>query len=231
MHFGITGEADKWSKKSRLSAYLMPTIGAVTLLSMCGILIFIYHESGPLPDDFNLAFWFFTFSLLYIFYKTQTGMIQYSLEQVQNIWPAMRMGLALLALSSVLLIVLALIPTKPTLASVVMCARVENRTPVDARNNFSMDDGSAVLFLKLRDVKGKHLLRMEWINPEGKLHFVNERHTHPKILAKYVPWWSYIYIKENLANIVPGNWRVDVFVDKEQVLTQSFSILKDGSAL
>jgi hypothetical protein len=225
MHFGIKGQADRWWKKNRFSVYLMPTICAGTLMMMCGMLIFIFRESGPLPDDFNLVLWFFTFSLTYLLYKTQTGIIQYSLKKVKNLWPAMGMGLSLVAVSSILLSVLPFIPTKPAIFRAVMCAKIESRKPADIRTAFSMNDGSAILFLNLRNIKGQHLIRMEWINPEGKEHYVNERSTHHKIFAKHYPWWSYIYIKDNIKNIIPGNWRVDVFIDREKVLTQSFTII------
>ncbi len=64
MHFGLKGQADQWRKKNRFWVYLMPAIGIVTVVIMCGIIVLISSETGPLPDDFNLAFLFFTFSLL-----------------------------------------------------------------------------------------------------------------------------------------------------------------------
>jgi len=227
MHFGITGQADKWWKKSRFSVYLMPAIGIFTVVMMCGVLASIYHESGPLPDDFNFSLLLFTFSLSYLFYRTQTGIIRYALGEIHNIWPDIKIGLLFLVLSSVLMSVLPFIPAKPTILNAVMCTEVENGTPINAKSTFSLNDRNATLFLKLGNVRGKHLIRMEWINPEGKEHFVHERHTHHKRFAKYLPWWSYIYIKDNRANILPGNWHVAVFIDREPILTQRFSISQD----
>ncbi len=218
MHFNMQGQADQWWKKSRFSVYLMPFIGAATVLTMCGILLFIYRETGPLPDDFNLAYWFFTFSLTYLFYRAQIGIIDYALGKINTIWPKTGRAFVLLAVSSLFLVVVIIIPTKPKISQSIMCATVDNLTPVDERDVFSMSDGSATLFLKLRDIKGAHLIRMEWTNPEGNEHFVYEKHTPHKILAKHLVWWSYIDIKDNTENIIPGNWRVDVYIDREKVL-------------
>ncbi len=227
MHFDLRGQADKWWKKSRFCVYLLPAIGAGTLLMMGGVLLMIYRESGPLPDDFNFAFFFFTFSLTYLFYKTQIGIIRYALKEINNIWPFMGVGLSLVVISSVLLAVLPFIPTKPTLSDAIMCSKMENKTPIDARNTFSMNDRNVILFLKLGNIKGKHLIRMEWIDPEGKEHFIYEKYTHHKILAKHLPWWSYIHVKDNRENIIPGDWRVEVFIDREKVLTRKFLISED----
>jgi len=231
MHFGIKGQADRWWKKSRFYVYLMPNIGVLTVLMMCGMLIMIYRESGPLPDDFNLAWLFFTFSMTYLFYKTQTGIIRYALKEINNIWLEMGPGLSLVVASSVFLIILPLLPAKPTISNAVMCTEVMRGTPVDVRDTFFVNDRNAILFFKLRNVRGKHLIRTEWIDAEGKKHFVYEKYTPHKILAKYLSWWSYISIKDNTENVIPGNWRVEVFIDREMALTRSFTISEDGGAV
>jgi hypothetical protein len=133
-------------------------------------------------------------------------------------------GLALLGISCVLLVVLLFINNNPTIETAIMCGNVEKKMPVDVRDTFFLDDWGATLFLKLRDVKGTHMIRTVFTSPEGKEHYVDARHTHHKKLAKYVPWWSYIYIKDNIENIVPGTWQVDVYIDEENALTQNFVI-------
>jgi len=227
IHFGLKGKADQWRKKNLFWVYLMPSIATVTVVIMAGIIVFITNETGPLPDDFNLAFLFFTFSLTYLLCKTQVGIIRYSLEEIKNIWPILGKGLALLALSCTFLIAMPFILTKPTLLNPVMCTEVENGSPIDIRDSFSLSDRNATLFFTLYNVKGTHVVRMEWIDPEGKKYFVSENHTHHKILAKYLPWWSFIYIKDKRENMVPGNWRVEVSIDGEKVLTESFVISED----
>ncbi len=231
MHFDIKGQADQWRIKNRFWVYLMPSIGIVSVVMMCGILALINSETGPLPDDFNLAFLFFTFSLTYLFYKTQMGILRYSLEEIKNIWPIMGKGLSLVVLSSVFLVVVPFISTTPTLLNPVMCTEVENGTPFDIRNSFSMSDSNSTLFFTLKNVKGTHVVRMEWIDPEGKEYFVSENHTPHKILAKYLPWWSFIYIKDKRENVVPGDWRVEVSIDGKKVLTESFLISEDGHSM
>ncbi len=228
MHFGIKGEADQWQKKSRFWVYLMPAIAIAIIMMMCGILIFITNETGPLPDDFNLAFLFFTFSLTYLLCQSQMGILKYSLEEIKNIWPIMGKGFVLLALSIVFMVAITFINTTPTLLKPVMCSRVEKGTPVDIRKSFSISDCHAILFFNLHNVKGTHVVKMRWIDPEGKEYFVSERHTHHKILAKYLPWWSFIYIKDKAEQLVPGKWEVEVSIDGVEVLTEGF-ILSDDS--
>ncbi len=224
VHFNIKGQADKWCKKSKPAVYAMPWLNTCIFAMMCGMMIFIYKETGPLPDDFNFALWFFTFSLTYLLYKTQTGMIRYSTGEIKSTWPETGKATILLSLSSLLLIALPFVPSKPEIPEAVMCAKLENMIPGDVRDTFYSSDAYATLFLKLKNVKKSHLVKMVWLNPEGKEHYIDERNTPRKMLAKYYYRWSFIYIKNNIHNIMPGQWLVNVFIDGEKILEKKFSI-------
>lgn len=227
VHFDIKGRADKWCKKNLFYANLMPAVSLLTLIMMAIVLVFIHKESGPLPDDFALAFWFFTFALVYLLHKFQIAMISYSLKEINNIWTITGTSMFLFILSCVLLMLPAFISKNPVIAKAVMCAKVEAKQPVDIREHFYTNDDYASLFLEVQNIKGKHTIRSHWYNPEGKEHFIYERVTHKKVLAKYYYWWAYIYIKNNIENISTGTWYIDIYIDKKKVLTKSFIISQE----
>ena len=103
-HFNIKGEADKWSKKGIFSAYLMPIICIFILVGFICILVFIHGETGYMPDTFSFALWLLSFSMIFIMYRTQAGIIQYALEEANNIWPFMKLGLSLLLVACLLMV-------------------------------------------------------------------------------------------------------------------------------
>lgn len=224
VHFDLSGKADKWAGKSALTAYLMPGVCLMTLCLSLGILAFIYYDTGAPPDVFNLALWFFTFSLVYLLYQAQQGIIRYSLQEVDTIWPFMKKELLLVLAASVLMVVSIFLYDRPEIVRAELCTEVEGDAPVDIRSDFYMDDPNVTLLVTLKDVQGRHDVLFRWINPEGKEHFRYSRYTHKKILTKYVTMWSFIYVKSNAENVLPGQWTVEVYLDNEKALERGFAI-------
>lgn len=91
--------------------------------------------------------------------------------------------------------------------------------------NFTISEERATLFIQLHNVKGKHHVQMKWIDPKGHIYFVYNAYTHPKVLAKYVPMWSYIHLLDQRKNIASGQWQVEVLIGGETMVTQSFLVL------
>jgi hypothetical protein len=225
-HFNIKGEADKWSEKGIFSVYLMPMICIFTLAGFIGILVFIHGETGYMPDIFNFALWLLLFSLIYIMYRTQAGMVQYALEETNNIWPFIKSGLILLIAACLLLVSSVMLYKKPFISKSIICAHIKNGRPIDNRTRFSKNDPIIYMWINLKNVMGKHHIQFQWINPEGNQHFAYDQYTHHKILAKYLPMWSYINIHNNRDKIIAGEWQVMVYVDNKKVLIKNFTLLE-----
>lgn len=136
MHFNMKGKADKWWNKNRFAVYLMPGICALTLAIFVAILILIHHDSGPLPDDFALAFLLFTFSLVLLLHQTQVGIIRYALQEIKNIWKTIWLGFLLLLLACASLVVTGMPGVTPRISEAVICSKVEAERPVGIRNEF-----------------------------------------------------------------------------------------------
>jgi len=225
-HFNIKGEADKWSKKGIFSVYLMPIICIFTLSGFIGILVFIHGETGYMPDTFNFALWLLSFSLIFIMYRTQVGIIQYASEGTSNTWPFIWSGLVLLIAASLLMASSIILYKKPVISKSIMSARMENGLPIDNRAIFSKNDSVIFMWVNLKNVMGKHHIQFKWINPEGNQHFDFSQYTHHKILAKYLPMWSYINIHNNQDKIITGEWQVLVYINNKKGVTEKFTLLE-----
>lgn len=234
MNFDFKGKVNRCLSKNWFSAYLMPNIGLMTTLMMCGMLFFINSETGPMPDGYNLAFWFFNFSMVYLFYQSQEGILRFSLDishypnqscldSSKNIWPSFLKGFILLGFSCVVLVSLLFIDTEPKINEAVFCSNIENKQAIDVRDQFSQQDQKIFLLLSLNNIKGEHIIRTEWFNPEGKQYFKYEYKTHHKILAKRLAQWSYIKPYSQQV-FMTGQWYTDVYIDGKKVLTKEFTI-------
>jgi hypothetical protein len=91
---------------------------------------------------------------------------------------------------------------------------------------FTKNDAGVFMWINLQNVMGKHHIQFQWLNPDGKQHFANDQYSHHKILAKYLPMWSYINIHSNRDKINVGEWQVMVYLDNKKVLTESFILVE-----
>jgi len=226
MNFDFHGEVNSWWSKNWFSAYLMPMIGLLTTLMMCGILFFIHNDTGPLPDDFALIFWLFTFSLVYLFYKAQEKILGYSLDSHNRSWPVLNKAFFLLAFACVGLISLMFINTTPELSKAVFCTNLENKQAVDVREHFSLRDERIYLLLHMHNIKGEQHIRTEWFNPKGSLYFKYRHITHHKVLAKRQTLWSYINLNNNGKPAMPGQWHANIYINGDKVQTKEFTITR-----
>jgi len=226
IHFNIKGKADKWRRKSIYSAYFMPIVCIFTFAVSIGILVFIHGETGYMPDTFNFALWLLLFSMIYLMYRTQVGMIQYALEEASNIGPFIKSGLILLTVACLLMVSSVVLYKKPFISKSTICTHLENGQPIDSRIVFSKNDPIIIMWINLRNVMSKHHIQFKWIDPEGNRYFSYDQNTHHKILTKYLPMWSYIDIQNNRDKIIAGEWLVLVYIDNKKVLTERFILLE-----
>jgi|GEM_PF-4621124 len=90
-------------------------------LFMGMVLYVIHRDTGPLPDDFGLAFWFFDFSLVYLFLKSQQAILEYSKLNQRTFWPMINKGFFLLGLATVSLLLLLFMSNQPEIAEGIFC--------------------------------------------------------------------------------------------------------------
>jgi hypothetical protein len=226
MHFNIKGEADKWSKKSIVSAYLMPIICIFMFAWFIAILVFIHGETGYMPDTFSFALWLLLFSITLIIYRSQVGIIQFASEKTKNVWPFIRSGFILLVVACLLMVSSIVLYKKPFISRSILCSNIKNGQPIDHRTVFSKNDANVFIWINLRNVMSKHHIQFQWINPEGNQYVTYDQYSHHKILAKYLPVWSYIHIQNNRDNIITGEWKVRVYIDNKKVLIENIEIIE-----
>ena len=224
MNFNYRGTANLWWPKNYFSAYLIPAIGILINLSMCALMLFIHTDTGPLPDDYNWAFWFFDFSLVYLLYKSQQGILEYSLNKCDSILPSMSKGFVLLAIACITLVSLMFINNQPEIEESVLSADLKNGQVIDERDYFTWQDQRIYLLLKVKNIKGELLIDTRWLTPDGELYFKYQHKTHHKLLAKRKQFWSYINVHYDGNSAPPGQWQAQVLVNGTEVLTREFSI-------
>ena len=100
--------------------------------------------------------------------------------------------------------------------------------PKDATDLFMSDDKQALLWVKLGDLAGEHLMRWEWYDPKGALYVSSGDYTVNKD-GKQRPYstaWHKIDIKDEKASTLPGKWLAKVYLDNKLEATRTFEIRK-----
>jgi hypothetical protein len=95
---------------------------------------------------------------------------------------------------------------------------------------FYTTDGQAVSWVKVGPLYGPHDFEWKWYSPSGDLYNTYAMTTDdPQASGKerFDSWMAYSYmsILGNDAEYMPGDWRVDVYMDGKYLLTEKFSIL------
>jgi hypothetical protein len=100
--------------------------------------------------------------------------------------------------------------------------------PRDVSDFFKVDDEQVVLWVKLGEVTGIHQLRWEWFTPSGEL-YVSSGDYEVNSDGKSRPYctaWHKIAVKGEKAATLPGQWKVNLFLDNEPAATRTFYLRK-----
>jgi hypothetical protein len=99
--------------------------------------------------------------------------------------------------------------------------------PLDPTTTFSQTDLSAVSFVRLANLSGKHELRWEWFKPDGELYY-STNNTPIKVkkggYQKETSSWHRILIKGDKAAQYTGEWYVNIYFDEQLIVSSKFYI-------
>jgi len=114
---------------------------------------------------------------------------------------------------------------KATLAKDVTKGKPEGET-----NTFSIQDNSVIANARFENLSGKHTIRWDWYAPNGKLYLSSGDYLLKTSEGRYrqrADVWHKLSIKRDKAAALPGDWRVDIFLDDEPLLSKNFIIEDD----
>jgi hypothetical protein len=98
---------------------------------------------------------------------------------------------------------------------------------VHSATKFSHQDPQVFAFIKMHNVSGKHQIRWDWIQPNGKIYTTSGNHPINTATGHYrekVAAWHPLFIKNENAATRPGTWRVKTYIDNDLVASEKFEI-------
>jgi len=120
----------------------------------------------------------------------------------------------------------------PPLLDHTMAKGVQTSYPYDPINptyTFSHFDERALSWLKFGPVYQAHRVEWKWYSPDGKLYWsytntIPDPKEEGKEFWEWYKIWCWINIWGYDAAEMPGNWRVDIYLDGQKILTERFTI-------
>ena len=100
-------------------------------------------------------------------------------------------------------------------------------SPENPTTRFSTDDPDVIASLKLKNLSGKHTIRWDWYDPNGNLYYSTGDSPIETSRGKYLreaTAWHRLSIKGEKAAHYPGDWKVNIYLDKEFISSKSFKI-------
>ena len=97
--------------------------------------------------------------------------------------------------------------------------------PLNPTLTFSTEDREVIASVKLTNLTGRHLLRWDWIDPEGKLYYSTDDYPLNTPEGKYkeeVSVWHRLSIKGDRVSNYPGDWQVNVYLDDSLIVSKDF---------
>lgn len=114
-------------------------------------------------------------------------------------------------------------PADAGTSKTVVCADVKNRMPADEKENFSpTKDKQVVVWLELKNVKGKHTLVSRWVAPDGKLYSSGTRDV--SIAGGRYRTWFVRKLSASRMGAKKGKWTVEILIDKKPLKKVDFNV-------
>jgi hypothetical protein len=95
---------------------------------------------------------------------------------------------------------------------------------VEEGETFFRDDRKVILWVRWANVRGKHTILARWFDPEGELVYASpapERFDSP---AEWWTTWTTLPLARKAVK-TPGQWRVEVQLDNQTLVTAYFSLV------
>lgn len=99
--------------------------------------------------------------------------------------------------------------------------------PIEPTTSFTSQDKEVVAHLKFNNLAGKHVLRWDWIAPDGNLYYTTGDYPVKTSRGKYLiqaTAWHRLSILGDLAEQHAGQWSVKAFLDNKLLDSKSFVI-------
>jgi len=112
----------------------------------------------------------------------------------------------------------------PKAVRVTFARDIKGVLPVEEGETFFRDDRKVILWLRWANVRGKHAILARWFNPDGELVYASPS---PERFESPADWWTTwtTFPLPRKAAETPGQWRVEVQLDNQTLVTASFSLL------
>jgi len=99
--------------------------------------------------------------------------------------------------------------------------------PLNPTTTFTTEDQEVVSFIAYENLSGKHQLRWEWYDPEGKLYSRTRHYPIRSSMNKYIKRgsaWHKMSIKGTKAQYLSGEWNVKIYLDGAMAANKYFRI-------
>jgi hypothetical protein len=230
LHFGLSGKADQWAKKSRLSVYwpCAAILAFVIFGSAPWIAIRAHAEAGESLEA-GMIGPVISLMTAWLFYNINSGIIAYALGKSASIWPFMKWPLALTLLCGVgvALLPIMMMRMQPAVAQVVICGGVdEKNNPIKPVADFDGTEDAVYALVTWKDLNGSKNLEYDWYAPGNILvHKGRYEFKSKKIKSTQKLWYKIDlnYVRAQNINVF-GEWKVEIFADGKKLETADFEI-------
>jgi uncharacterized caspase-like protein len=106
--------------------------------------------------------------------------------------------------------------------------------PLNPTATFSTEDPTVIASLKLRNISERHTLRWDWYDPNGNLYSSTGNYPIKASKGKYLretTAWHKLSIRGERAARNLGEWKVNVYLDREFIASKSFEIKPEPSLI
>lgn len=225
VHFGLSGEPDRWMKKGTFTKYFMPVtcLSTVVLMFFC-FTVAVARVEGEVWPEFSAVGGLLALATAYLMYGVNIATVRVALGQEETIWKFMKLPLLLFVVGIVMMVVLPfLMPDTPELSEAVLCSSLEKGNPVDEKTVFSTEDGRIYLWTKWKWLN-RGEARAEWYEPGGGLFFEYKSRYSRNHIRRIRTFRSYIGPSREKGELKRGAWKVKVFHDDKLMLEKEFEI-------
>ena len=102
--------------------------------------------------------------------------------------------------------------------------------PINPTTTFSAEDPKVIASLNLENLSGKHTIRWDWHDPNGNLYHSTGNYPIESSKGKYIKdatAWHRVSIRGEKAADYPGDWKVNIYLDKEFIASKMFKIISE----
>jgi len=228
IHFGLSGKADGWARKSRFTVF-WPPVAIVALWVI--MLLPAAIEMGKAQSFFIPLLFFFSlisFALSVMFYNITRGTIDYSLGRATSIWPYIAKPLIFVIIStfSTPLLPVLISLQRPVLkeAFTSEASWTSKKRPAE-RREFGPSDSMVYLNLRFADMNGNPDVSVSWKAPDGNTAFVYRFNRPYRDIKTERVLWCYIsldYFRKK--GVKPGEWTVSATRKGKPLKTLKFTV-------